>query len=80
MLMPRLAQANILVDAVGNPRIVDFGLATIARDSKSLETTNDHQATTLRFTAPELLQARAPHSKASDIFAFGMVVIEVGVD
>ncbi|KAF9789160.1 kinase-like domain-containing protein, partial [Thelephora terrestris] len=72
-----LKGANILVDAAGNPRIGDFGLATIARDSNSLSSTGDHRGTTPRFTAPEILKDIARHSKESDIFAFGMVVIEV---
>ncbi|KAF9789156.1 kinase-like domain-containing protein, partial [Thelephora terrestris] len=75
-----LKGTNILVDATGQARIVDFGLATIARDSNSLDTTNEHQANTPRFTAPEVLQGRAPHSSKSDVFAFAMVVIEVGGD
>ena len=80
MLMLRLTQANMLVDADGNIRIVDFGLATIARDTNSLQTTSDHHGNTPRFTAPEILRDIAAHSKESDIFAFGMVVIEVGGD
>ena len=73
-----MTQANILVDGAGNARIVDFGLATIARDTNSLQSTSEHHGNTPRFTAPEILRDIATHSKESDIFAFGMVVIEVG--
>jgi len=73
-------QANILVDATGNARIVDFGLATVARDSNSLQSTDEHRGNTPRYTAPEILKGVAIHSKESDVFAFGMVVIEVGAD
>lgn len=73
-------QANILVDAAGNARIVDFGLATIARDTNSLQSTRGHHGNTPRFTAPEILKDIARHNKESDVFAFGMVVIEVGGD
>jgi len=73
-------QANILVDATGNARIVDFGLATVARDSNSLASTAEDQGTTARYTAPEILKGLGNHSKESDVFAFGMVVIEVGAD
>jgi len=55
---------------------VDFGLATVARDSHSLVNTDD-QGNTPRYTAPEILNG-ARHSKESDVFAFGMVTIEVG--
>ena len=71
-------QANILVDAAGNARIVDFGLATVARDSKSLTSTTDEQGITARYTAPEILKGLGCHSKESDVFAFGMVITEVG--
>ena len=70
-------QANILVDAAGHARIVDFGHATVARDSKSLVRTTQESWSTLRYAAPEILKGAAHHSKESDVFAFGMVVIEV---
>ena len=73
-------QANILVDATGNTRIADFGLATVARDSNSLEGTVEAQGTTARYTAPEILRGVESHSKESDVFAFGMVVVEVRAD
>ncbi|KAF9789176.1 kinase-like domain-containing protein [Thelephora terrestris] len=71
-----LKGANILIDANDNPRIVDFGLATVARDSDSLASTSGQMGTTARFTAPEILKGLGRPSKASDVFAFGMVVIE----
>jgi len=73
-------QANILVDAAGNARIADFGLATVARDSSSLMNTPDGHANTPRWTAPEILMGSGYHSKESDVFSFGMVVIEVRGD
>ena len=71
---------NILVGATGNARIVDFGLAVVARDSNSLVSTAEDQGTTARYTAPEILKGVGSHTKESDVFAFGMVVIEVGAD
>ena len=62
----------------GNARIVDFGLATVARDPNSPPSTPVRHGHTLRFTAPEILRGEKPHSKESDVFAFGMVMIEVG--
>jgi len=74
-----ITQPNIIVDGSGNPRIADFGLATIARDSNSLVSTSDDPSYTLRWAAPEILGSGKAASKASDIFSFGMVMIEVGV-
>ena len=70
-------QADILVDAAGHARIVDFGLATVARDSKLLVSTTEKPWCTPRWAAPEILKGVAHHSKESDVSAFGMVVIEV---
>ena len=36
------------------------------------------EATTPRYTSPEILMGIGRHSKESDVFAFGMVMIEVG--
>jgi serine/threonine protein kinase len=57
---------------------VDFGLATVARDTNSLDSTTDERATTARYTSPEVLKNAGRHSKESDVFSFGMVMIEVG--
>lgn len=59
---------------------MDFGLATIARDSKSLTNTKEEHGMTARFTAPEVLKGIGRTSKESDVFAFGMVIIEVSGD
>ena len=75
----RSVQANILIDRNGNPRIVDFGLAIITRDTNSLDDTSDERSATARFTSPEVLKGIELPSKGSDVFAFGMVMIEVGM-
>ena len=66
-----------MVDESGNARITDFGLATIARDSNSVSVSDDH-GHTFRWTAPEVLGSGQAASKESDVFSFGMVMIEVG--
>ena len=73
-------QADILVDATGNARIVDFGSAAFTRDSNSIESTATDWYYTSRYSAPEVLKEPVQHSKRSDVFAFGMVMIEVGGD
>ena len=57
---------------------MDFGLAIVARDTNSLESTTNEQANTPRYTSPEILKSIGRHSRESDVFAFGMVMIEVG--
>ena len=71
-------QTNILIDTDGNARVVDFSLATVAQDTNSLECTSDEQIITVRYTSPEILREGRRHSRESDVFAFGMVMIEVG--
>ena len=57
---------------------MDFGVATVARDTNSLDSTTDEQGITARYTSPEILKGGKRHSKESDVFSFGMVMIEVG--
>lgn len=73
-------QPNILVDESGNPRIADFGFATIARNPNSRRSTLNGDGNTARWSAPELLMNGQPATKESDIFSFGMVMVEVGSD
>ena len=73
-------QPNVMVDGSGNPRITDFGLAPISRSPYSPWSTSDKGECAARWCAPELLAGGQPASKESDIFSFGMVMIEVGSD
>lgn len=77
-------QGNILFDNAGIPRIVDFGVSSMTFDDRS---NNDNASIpwrgfSLRWAAPEIQEAppngeaRQP-TKMSDIYAFGMVVVEV---
>ena len=67
-----------MVDESGNARITDLGLASIVRDPHSMRSSLDEDSYTTRWCAPEILLGEQPASKESDIFSFGMVVIEVG--
>ena len=66
-----------MVDALGNARITDFGLAAIVRGPDSLASITDDQGHTPRWTAPEVLRQGSSATKESDVFSFGMVITEV---
>jgi len=76
-----LRGSNILVDADGNPRICDYGLAFIIEPS---EFTSIKTAGACRWTAPEIMNpphdaksANALFTIESDIYSFAMTVLEV---
>ena len=66
-----------MVDKFGKARIVDFGLASIARDPNSVGSKIDSDGHTARWTAPEIFRELTLASKESDVFALGMVMYEV---
>ena len=70
------SKPDILIDAAGNARVCDFGHASIAQGEYSTSSKSD-QGHTPRWTAPEILFGKCITSKSADIFAFGMVVVEV---
>ena len=85
-----LAKANILVDSGCSARLADFGLAMIIDESTVGSATGGHETRgTTRWMAPELLypehygfpddRQKRPPSKGTDIYALGMVILEVRV-
>ena len=70
-------QSSVLVDATGNARITDFGLATITQDLESVRKASAECGNNVRWIAPEILDGRGTYSKEADIFSFGMLTIEV---
>ena len=67
-----------MVDESGKVQITDFGLAAIARNPHSQRSTLDGGGNTARWCAPEILKNGQFVRKESDIFSFGMIIIEVG--
>ena len=70
------SKPNILIDGNGHARVSDFGLSSIAYGKHSSGIRSD-KGRTLRWSAPEVLFGDVPASKQADVFAFGMVVVEV---
>ncbi|XP_047149434.1 L-type lectin-domain containing receptor kinase IX.1-like [Vigna umbellata] len=69
-----IKSSNILLDSNFNPKLGDFGQARLVDHDKGSETTD--VAGTMGYIAPECMntgQAR----KESDIFSFGIVVLEI---
>ena len=69
-------QPNILIDHNGNARLTDFGLTSIVRGLNSVLAT-PVKGYTEAWAAPEVLEKGDKATPEADIFAFGMVVIEV---
>jgi len=75
-----MQQENILFDHEGIPRLTDFGISSITINPFSNNASTPMQGFSLRWAAPEILEARNDESgrptKMSDVYAFGMVVVE----
>ena len=73
-----------MIDKDENARLADFGLLTIVSDlTHTATTTSSEGAGTMRWMSPELLDPErfgsknARHTKESDCYALGMVILEV---
>jgi serine/threonine protein kinase len=69
-----------LIDDEGHARLADFGLITISETQNfniTLSLAGDKGSS--RWMAPELFGGGVRKSRASDIYAFGMTILEVRV-
>lgn len=67
-----LKPGNIMVEAQGRPRIMDFGLAVVGRQQSG----NPGVSGTVGYLAPEAAAGAVP-TPAVDVFAAGMVLYEI---
>ncbi len=71
-----LKPGNVLIDAAGNPRITDFGVAMRDQSGSSPESGVDDKAGTLAFMAPEQFSSRlGAVGPPADIFAIAGILI-----
>src|SRR5262245_39931143 len=67
-----LKPRNVMIDGLGEVRVMDFGLATVATELSGA----DVRSGTPAYMAPEQLAGREA-TTASDIYAFGLVLYEL---
>lgn len=63
--------ANVILDASGNAKLTDFGIARAARDSEERELVG-----TARYIAPERVEGR-PVTPRSDVYGLALVAFEL---
>lgn len=67
---------NLLIDKDGNIKLADFGLATSEQDQKEDEFDFSQVQGTPIYMSPELI-LKGKYSQASDIWAFGLTLIQM---
>ena len=70
-----LGQLNILVDREGHARLTNFKFTPIV---PGMSSARQGTGRTAALAAPEILQGTDMITREVDVFAFGMVLIEVG--
>ncbi|WP_395681653.1 protein kinase domain-containing protein [Dokdonella sp.] len=71
-----LKPSNVLVDASGQPRLLDFGIARLLADEAAGTMPTQLRALTPAYAAPEQL-AGEPVGIASDVYALGVMLHEL---
>ncbi|MBJ7312084.1 protein kinase [Rugamonas sp. CCM 8940] len=71
-----LKPSNLIIEASGAPRILDFGLARQINPLANPSSMTDHSDGTIAYMAPERLGGQPP-SVASDIYALGAMLYEM---
>lgn len=68
-----LKPQNILLDAEGHIRIIDFGLCGVLTDEKQMLTEN---CGTSKYQAPEMI-LRQPYGPSQDVWSYGVMMYEM---
>lgn len=75
--MTTIDQPNILIDHNSRARLADFGYTSVVRGLHSVLVTQV-KGYTAAWAAPEVLERGDKATPEADVFAVGMIVIEVG--
>ena len=81
----RISQPNILINATGNPQLIDFGWSSLMGDTDAVNALPPkYGSSTFRYGAPELddsgaprVKERTPTTMESDMYSLSMVIVEV---
>ncbi|MBK6435449.1 MAG: serine/threonine protein kinase [Rhodanobacteraceae bacterium] len=68
--------SNIIVDASGNPHLLDFGIAKLLDETGGDATLTDARAMTPHYAAPEQIRGETV-TTATDVYALGVVLFEL---
>ncbi|KAG8733307.1 hypothetical protein FRC11_007279 [Ceratobasidium sp. 423] len=70
-----LKGANVLISDEGTPLLTDFGTSLVSDRTLRFTATTSGTSYTLRWSPAEILQETSPHTKASDVYALGMMFV-----
>ncbi|KAG8795450.1 hypothetical protein FRC12_014267 [Ceratobasidium sp. 428] len=70
-------QANVLLSDNEDAQLADFGNAALASNTLAFTESTTRFGVSLRWAAPELLQAKTSYSRQADVYSLGMTMLEV---